>query len=80
MLGGAALLYAFNALKAMTQTLSMYELGHQNAFTVVCVGLLLATFLAGIGTNHVYGQFAKTLEHTKEPFDYPAIIPRKGFY
>lgn len=80
MLGFVILLYLVKVLKAIVLRLNFHEFGNQNTLAAFWSGLLLAMFLASIGASYVYTQFTKTLEHTKEPFAYPAIIPRKGFY
>lgn len=44
--------------------------------TAFWAGVLLASSVSCIGLGYVYDQFGKSLEHTKEPFSYPAVIPR----
>jgi Cytochrome b5-like Heme/Steroid binding domain len=40
------------------------------------IGGLLVVVVVSLGVAMVHQEFAKTLEHTKEPFAYPAVIPR----
>ncbi|KAL8982003.1 MAG: hypothetical protein Q9205_003367 [Flavoplaca limonia] len=41
-------------------------------------GLLIASSLSGAGFAVLYSLFSKTLEHEREVFSYPAVIPRRA--
>lgn len=50
--------------------------GSLNVTVAFWGGVLLASSLAAVGLGYLSVQFNKTFQHTKEPFAYPALIPR----
>jgi hypothetical protein len=51
--------------------------GLSNAYTF-SGGLVLASSLSLAGLAFLYSQFSKTLEHEKDVFSYPSVIPRRA--
>lgn len=52
--------------------------GPWTAFWAFWAGAVLVLSVVGLGLWILYDRFSKTLDHTREPFSYPATIPRRG--